>query len=572
MTGGTGRSSRSSRAASAESGKSVSGGVRTRTAEHLRHSGTRQQSQASARDSPLKSAQQQKLPAPNKEESHRELSAIRERPDTAATETDLGRDQSSTNQGDGDGAETSPRDSGNHSLAGEESADLRESDNTQPDLGHPENEQSEQDLVEHQEPKREEIEHSDSDYRHSEQHQDPENDKHQNSDLDEHKYKEREHGVPENKESERAEEYNQESEPRILEHGEEEQQPLQIATPKQGSRVSSKQGHRSPSKPASRASSKQSQRVSLKEDSRPSPKESCRRSSKEDSRSSPKKEHKTSKHELAPKEDQRSPSKAQREATSIQEHQVQSAPESQGPHPEPAADSEAAALTETQDVPHSVQQEMSGDMELLRAAEKMSLTGDLEPSEPRAMTLEHVIIEKYHEKPQLEDNADPFQGHVEIPPLLTDLEEEPNELENITDKHLTKTEHEPAQQPSHEQGLDENRNKKHAAQKGAKVHQKQREGSPEKDSRASSKAAAHVPARSESRKQTANARQSRKLTKIPRSKPVARSHEDLRTDLHEGGNGKLATLRLPEDTGALQKSTSLGNLPRNPSALVSRTL
>ena len=202
----------------------------------------------------------------------------------------------------------------------------------------------------------------------------------------------------------------------------------------------------------------------------------------------------------------------------------------------------------------------------------MSLPADLASGEPRAMTLEHVIIEKYHEEPQLEDNADPFQGPVEMPPLLTDLEEEPNEVENIADKHVAKTEHESAQQPPHEQELDENRNKQQAARKGARVHQKPRESSPDKDSRASSKAAAHVPARSESRKQTANARQSRKPTKIPRSKPVARSHEDLRADLHEGGNGKLATLRLPEDTGALQKSTSLVNLPRNPSALVSLTL
>ena len=620
MTGVTGRSgqssSRSSRAASAESGSAVSGAVRTRTADRQKHADAKPRSQksASGRDPPQKPAQKtaQKLAAPAKGELQRELSAIRERPDTAATEADLDGDRiiktqgdedrivTTQGDGDGDGAESSPRDSGNHSLAGEEPVDLRESDNREADFGHADYKGTDHSEPEHREPENRELNHKESNYRYEEQHQEPEHSEleHRDPEHGEFKHRDPEHGELKHREPEHGEsEYSEpghekpehkESEPVESERKElkqepdhKEQQPAH-KTSKPGSRVSSKQGHRSPSKPASRASSKQSQRSLSKEDHRTSSKQSRRTPSKEDNKTSSRKELRTSsKQEVTSlKEEQIAPenstlqSKPGQDASTVQEHEVHQRSEDWASHLEPVADPASSGLAEdpgTQDVPHTVLEPMSGDMEVLRAAEKISLAGGPDTEVPRSMSLEHVIIEKYHEEPQLEDDAEAYQGPVEIPPLLTDFEEESNEPGHTIDKHMTKTGSERGHESVREQRPDENHSKEHTARKAERAHPKPKENGPGKDSRASSKAAQHGTARTESRKQTANTKQNRKPTKIPRSKPVARSHEDLRADLHEGGNGKVATLRLPEDTAALQKSTSLVNIPRNPSALVSPT-
>ena len=550
MTGSTGRSSRSSRAASAESGNSVVGETRTHTTDRQRRTDARRQKSASPADAPRKPPQ---LPEPARVESQRGLSAIRERPDSAA-EAEVDGALIGALPTDGDGADSSPRDSGNHSLAGEEAGDLRESDSA---------------TAEYQETRPDETQQS----------REPENGEISGAQLDHGGQPEQtqptelrdpEHGeinTEENPELEKPEGQVQDQQKKP------EHQPTP-KTSKPGSRTSSKQEHHNNSKPTSRSSSKQSQRAPSKEDHRTSSKQRHRASSKEDHQR--KGSRSSSKHSevVSLPEEQRPPSKQAEDKPSTQKPEDVPGSDEGLPQTEPATNTVTLTPTEAaedQREPETEPESMSGDMEVLRAAEKMSLTGGTEPDMSRSMSLEHVIIEKYHEEPELEDNADPYQGPVEVPPLLTDLEEEPDDREPTTHKYVEHTEPGlPAPGSVSEQKQVETRNKHHVPRGVEKAHHpKPRENNTGKESRASSKAAQHGPSRSESRKTTANAKQSRKPSKIARPRPVARSHEDLRADLDEGdGGNKVATLRLPEDTG-LQKSTSLVNIPRNPSALVS---
>ncbi|KAF0292604.1 hypothetical protein FJT64_009423 [Amphibalanus amphitrite] len=407
----------SGRAASEHAGSPVGGQTRAQTAERQKHTVVGKQQSASRRDPPQK---RQQSPTPTGSESRRGLSAIRERPDSAA------QPDAAALPADGDGAESSPRDSGNHSLAGEEPADLPESSDCAPSDG--------QQPCRGKETGPSQREHTEAEQSH------------------------REHS-----EAEQSQREHSEAEQSHREHTEAEQ---------------SHQEH---------SEAEQSQREHTEAEQKPDPDQA----------------------------------------------------EDRGPSEVP--DAGATAL--------------SGDMEVLRAAETIALESRSEADRSRSMSLEQVIIEKYHEESDAEDSTSPYRSAVEVPALLTDLEEP----QRASDRRAAHSQPTPA--PA------DTSNQKRAFPAPQINHPKPRENGQSNEGYASSNAIQHGPPRAESRKTTAKGQQNRKPSQLRRSRPVARSHEDLREELENGGSGKPATLRLPEDTVTLQKSASLVNLPRNPSAL-----
>ncbi|XP_043229535.1 uncharacterized protein C2orf16-like, partial [Amphibalanus amphitrite] len=582
MTGVTAGSGSSGRAASEHAGSPVGGQTRAQTAERQKHTVVGKQQSASRRDPPQK---RQQSPTPTGSESRRGLSAIRERPDSAA------QPDAAALPADGDGAESSPRDSGNHSLAGEEPADLPESSDCAPSDGQQpcrgketgpsqrEHTEAEQSQREHTEAEQSHREHSEAEQSHRE-HTEAEQSHREHSKAEqshrehskaEHSGSERSHRVPEQsqhpqtaagielRDSEHGEsciEHLEQTEFKAHFKDEQQKRPDHRSahkTSKPGSRASSKQGQRATSKPTSRSSSKQSQRTLPKEDNRTSSKQSRRASSKEDLQRKETRPSSKQSEVLSQGAEHHSSNRDRQPFYCAQEQFSDSGSGDRRPLTEPDPDQ---AEDRGPSVPDAGATALSGDMEVLRAAETIALESRSEADRSRSMSLEQVIIEKYHEESDAEDSTSPYRSAVEVPALLTDLEEP----QRASDRRAAHSQPTPAPADTN--------NQKRAFPAPQINHPKPRENGQSNEGYASSNAIQHGPLRAESRKTTVKGQQNRKPSQLRRSRPVARSHEDLREELENGGSGKPATLRLPEDTGTLQKSASLVNLPRNPSALM----
>lgn len=226
------------------------------------------------------------------------------------------------------------------------------------------------------------------------------------------------------------------------------------------------------------------------------------------------------------------------------------------------ADPEAARVQE------APEEEMSGNMQIMRPAEALE---DVTAAhhDTRSLSLEHVIVGKLEGEPQIEKDSNAIKAENAESAMPTEiLAKDINSYqENEEDKKDDKHEKPP---------VPETKPKKNDVKQGSRVASETARS--KKTSRAGTAQDARVSkpppsdrsrAESKTLKKQESTRSLKKPTQI-KQKPRSSSQEDLRPPLKHRHSTHLSNQQgPPEKGGLLQKSSSLANIPRNSSAMVS---